>query len=95
VPFPEDLSDILPLLPGDKVVRRVTLGGSVILVEIEGSAGDTYNLQVDVYYEGEKFRIFGVDRLHGEEAAEILWRQFLDERRALLADHDKQRKVTT
>ncbi len=37
MPFPEDLSDVLPLLPSNKVVRRLDLGGTSILVEIEVS----------------------------------------------------------
>ena len=87
MPFPEDLSDVLPLLPGDKVVRRLNLGGSVILVEIEGSAGERYDLSVNVYYEGEMIRIFGADQVQGEDALELLWRQFLSEKRAILAHH--------
>jgi hypothetical protein len=87
VPFPEDLSDILPLFPGETVVRRVNLSGTVILVEIKGFAEGKYDLHVDIYYEGEMIRIFGVENIESEETVELIWRQFLSEKRTILAGH--------
>jgi hypothetical protein len=85
MPFPDDLTDLLPLLPGDKLVRKLSFNGESVFVEIGCSSKQLYHLHIDLDYQGKTIRIFGTDRLNGEDEVESLWREFLEERRNILA----------
>jgi hypothetical protein len=84
MPFPSDLSDILPLPPGDRVVRRIAFNGDPVFIEVGRSHDHTYNIQMTVERNGQPLRLFGTDRLENEEEVEVIWREFMDERRSIL-----------
>ena len=94
MPFPDDLSDLLPLPPGTGLTRRLPIFGHVVFVEIKKLQDDTYRLFVYDQHGGETRRRFGADGLVTEEEVEIIWREFLDERRSIFthdgANHSRQ-----
>jgi hypothetical protein len=87
MPFPGDLSDLLPLLPGTGVTRRFPVFGHVVFVEIKKLQDGKYRLLVYDQYEGNTRRRFGADGLGTEEEVEILWEEFLNERKSIFT-HD-------
>jgi len=82
--FPSDLSDILPLPPGERVVRRIAYNGDPVFIEVGRSPDQTYHIHMTVEREGRAQRLFGTDRLDNEEEVELIWKEFLDERRSIL-----------
>lgn len=78
--FPDDLSDILPLLPGTGVTKRLPVFGHIVFVEITMLQDVRYRLIVYDQYEGNTRKLFGADGLLAEEEVESKWREFLDER---------------
>ncbi len=85
MPFPDDLSDLLPLLPGTDVTRRFPIFGHVIFVEIKRHPDENYHLFIYDQFNGQNRRRFGADGLQTEEEVEIIWREFLDERKSIFS----------
>ncbi len=81
--FPDDLSDILPLLPGTGVTKRLPVFGHIVFVEIKKLQDGTYRLIVFDQYEGKTRKRFGVEGLAAEDEVETAWREFLDERKSI------------
>jgi hypothetical protein len=88
MPFPDDLSDILPLLPGTGVTKRFPVFGHVVFVEIKMLQDGKYRLVVYDQYEGQTTKRFGAEGLVAEEEVESKWREFLDERESTFR-HDR------
>jgi len=88
MPFPDDLSDLLPLLPGTGLTRRMPIFGHVIFVEIKKLLDDTYRLSVYDQHDGGTRRRFGADGLATEEEVELIWKEFLDERKSIFTHDD-------
>jgi hypothetical protein len=87
MPFPNDLSDLLPLIPGTGVTRRLPIFGHVIFVELKRLEDEKYSLFVYDQFNRQTRRRFGADQLITEEEVEIIWREFLDERKSIFT-HD-------
>lgn len=87
MPYPDDLSDLLPLLPGTSLTRRFPIFGHEILVEIRRLLDDKYLLFVYDQHDGQLQRRFGTDGLVSEEEVEIIWREFLEERNSIFTRH--------
>jgi hypothetical protein len=83
--FPNDLSDILPLLPGTSETRRLPIFGHVIFVEV-AKQPEGYRLIVSDLHKGKMRKRFGSDGLYSEEEVELIWQEFLEERRSIFAD---------
>ena len=75
MPFPEDLSDILPLLPGTSVTRRISVFDHIVYVEI-AHGPDGYRLTVYDYHEGRMRRLLTQKRLTSESLIEDTWQGF-------------------
>jgi hypothetical protein len=78
MPFPDDLSDILPLTPGTGVTRRLLIFGHTLFIEIK-KQHDAYRLIVYDQYMHETTKRFVADRLAGEDETEQAWQEFLRE----------------
>ncbi len=87
MPFPDDLSDILPLLPGTGVTKRVEIFGHIVFAEIKMLQDGRYRLIVYDQYGGKTRRRFGAEDLAAEDEVETAWREFLDERKSIFT-HD-------
>ena len=85
MPFPDDLSDLLPLLPGTDVTRRLPIFGHMIFVELKRLDDGKYRLFVCDQFNGETRKRFGADQLITEEEVEIIWREFLDEKKSIFS----------
>ena len=83
MPYPDDLSDLLPLLPGTSLTRRLPIFGHEILVEIRRLLDDKYRLFVYDQHDGQLQKRFGADGLVSEKEVEILWKEFLYERNSI------------
>jgi hypothetical protein len=77
--FPDDLSDILPLLPGTGVTKRLQIFGHAVFAEIKRLQDGKYRLIVYDQYEGQTRKRFVSAGLSTEEELENVWREFLDE----------------
>ena len=84
MPFPDDLSDLLPLMPGEKVVRKISFNGDPIFVEIGCSSEQGYHIHISLENRGKSIRIFGTDQIKGEDEVESIWTEFLEERRHIM-----------
>ena len=69
--FPDDLSDILPLLPGTGVTKRLPVFGHIVFVEIKMLQDRRYRLVVYDQYQGRTRKRFGADGLVTEEEVEL------------------------
>jgi hypothetical protein len=88
MPFPDDLSDLLPLLPGTGVTRRFPIFGHVVFVEIKMLQDGKYHIFVYDQHDGETRRRFGADGLVTEEEVGVIWKEFLDERKSIFTRDD-------
>jgi hypothetical protein len=85
MPFPEDLSDMLPLIPDTGQTRRLPIRGHAIFVEI-AKRPDGYRLLVYDQHKGEMRKRFGADGLSTEEEVKLIWQEFLDEKSSIFSD---------
>lgn len=76
MPFPEDLSDILPLMPGTSVTRRISVFDHIVYVEITHQP-EGYRLTVYDYHEEKMRRLFSKKGLASEDLVEDTWEEFL------------------
>ncbi len=86
--FPDDLLDILPLLPGTGITKRLPVFGHVVFVDIKMLQDGKYRLVVYDQYEGKTRKRFGAEGLTAEEELESKWREFLDKRESIFK-HDR------
>jgi hypothetical protein len=88
MPFPDDLSDILPLPPGTGVTRRLFIFGHALFVEVK-MRGEGYRLVVYDRYMDETTKCFEADRLGSEEEIELSWQEFLRTGESIFSGHHK------
>jgi len=88
MPFPDDLSDILPLPPGTGVTRRLFIFGHALFVEVK-MRGEDYRLVVYDRYMDQTRKRFEADGLGGEEEVELSWQEFLRTGESIFSDHHK------
>jgi len=81
--FPDDLEDILPLLPGTGVTKRLQIFGHSVFVEIKNLQEGKYRLVVYDQYQANTRKRFSAEGLVGEDEVELKWREFLDERESI------------
>lgn len=86
--FPDDLSDILPLLPGTGITKRLPVFGHIVFVEIKKLPDTKYRLIVYDQHEGKTRKQFRAEGLSTEEEVECRWREFLDKRESIFK-HDR------
>ena len=81
--FPDDLSDILPLLPGTGITKRFSVFGHTVFVEIKMLQDRTYRLIVYDQYQGATRKRFAGEGLNSEDEVESNWTEFLDRRESI------------
>ena len=86
--FPDDFEDILPLLPGTGVTKRLQIFGHAVFVEVKNLQDGQYRLIVYDHYEGATRKRFTAERLATEEEVENSWQEFLSERESIFK-HDR------
>ncbi len=86
--FPEDLSDLLPLLPGTGITRRLSVFGHMVFVEAKMLPDRKYRLVVYDQFEGKTRKRYGVEGMMTEDEVESKWREFLDLRESIFK-HDR------
>jgi hypothetical protein len=86
--FPDDLDDILPLLPGTGVTKRLQVFGHSVFVEIKNLPDGKYRIVVYDQFEGETRKRFMAVRLSTEEEVEDSWQEFLGEKEGIFK-HDR------
>jgi len=86
MPFPDDLSDILPLVPGTGVTRRLSIFGHTLFVEVK-RRDDAYRLIVYDRHMDETTKRFVADNLGSEEDVDLSWQEFLRTGESIFADH--------
>lgn len=81
--FPDDLSDLLPLLPGTGLTKQLPVFGHTVFVEVKKVPDRTYQLDVYDFFKGKTRRRFTAEGLSTEEQVESQWREFLDRRESI------------
>ncbi len=83
MPFPDDLSDFLPLLPGTAVTKRLQVFGHVVYVEAKKLPDRKYRLIVYDHFKGKTRKRFAAEGMATEEQVESQWREFLGKRESI------------
>ncbi len=81
--FPDDLCDILPLLPGTGITKRLTVFGHMVFVEAKKLPDGTYCLVVYDHFKGKTRKRFAAEGLTTEGEVESTWREFLGKRESI------------